>query len=291
MVAGDVDGIDVNSGCPKHFSIHAGMGAALLKTPDMLVAILAALINEVGTPYSVPISVKIRLLEPPSETVELVRRLCTTGVNGITVHCRTIPMRPRDPAIRDVLSSIASVCRASNVKIFANGDVDSRAHALQLCEEYGVDGCMIARAAETNMSVFRAEGALPWPEVAEEFLRTAMSVESHFTNTKFCLGHVIPGKSEFYTGVIQSRTYEQVCEVLGVAYEPLVGAKVEKVEKARSKAVKKAKALSDTVRAASGGAAPLKNGKKSSVRRVGTNSDVVASSIAESEKQQATAVV
>lgn len=29
----DVDGIDLNCGCPKHFSIHAGMGSALLKSP------------------------------------------------------------------------------------------------------------------------------------------------------------------------------------------------------------------------------------------------------------------
>lgn len=291
VVAGDVDGIDVNSGCPKHFSIHAGMGAALLKAPEKLVAILTALVNEVGTPYSVPISVKIRLLEPHSETVELVRRLCLTGISRLTVHCRTIPMRPREPAVRDVLTSIASVCRASGVKVFANGDVDSRAHALQLCEEYGVDGCMIARAAETNMSVFRAEGALPWREVAEEFLRTAVSVESHFTNTKFCLGHVIPGKSEYYSKVIRSRTYDQVFEVLGMVYEPPVGTEVEgKVEeKVGSNAVEKAKTLSDTVRAASGSAAPLKSGKKSSVR--GVASDAAVGPMVEREKQQATAVI
>lgn len=290
VVAGDVDGIDVNSGCPKHFSIHAGMGAALLKAPDKLIAILTALVNEIGIPYSVPISVKIRLLEPHSETVELVRRLCLTGISRLTVHCRTIPMRPREPAIRDVLASIASVCRASGVKVFANGDVDSRAHALRLCEEYGVDGCMIARAAETNMSVFRAEGALPWREVTEEFLRTAVSVESHFTNTKFCLGHVIPGKSEYYTKVIQSRTYEQVFEALGMVYEPLAGAEVRTVEeRVGSKAVEKAKTLSNTVRAASGGAAPLKSGKKGSVR--GVTSDAVVDPIAERKKQQATAVV
>lgn len=293
VVARDVDGIDVNSGCPKHFSIHAGMGAALLKAPDKLVAILTALVTEVGTPYSVPISVKIRLLEPHSETVELVRRLCTTGISRLTVHCRTIPMRPREPAVRDVLTSIASVCRASGVMVFANGDVDSRAHALQLCEEYGVDGCMIARAAEKNMSVFRPEGPLPWREVAEEFLRTAVSVESHFTNTKFCLGHVIPGKSEYYSKVIQSKTYEQVYGVLGMAYEPPagVGAEEEVKEKVGSKAVEKAKALSDTVRAASGSAVPLKGGKKSSVRGVNTTSDAATGSMVEREKQQATAVV
>jgi tRNA-dihydrouridine synthase 2 len=32
----DVAAFDVNCGCPKHFSVHAGMGAALMKTPDLL---------------------------------------------------------------------------------------------------------------------------------------------------------------------------------------------------------------------------------------------------------------
>jgi tRNA-dihydrouridine synthase 2 len=35
-VKNDVAAIDINCGCPKHFSVHAGMGAALLRTPDLL---------------------------------------------------------------------------------------------------------------------------------------------------------------------------------------------------------------------------------------------------------------
>lgn len=271
------------------------MGAALLKAPDRLIAILDALVAEVGVPLGVPISVKIRLLETAEETVRLVKRLCGTGISRVTVHCRTIPMRPREPAVREALVGIVEVCRESGVEIFANGDVDSRTHALELCREYGVDGCMIARAAESNMSVFRPEGALPWREVAEEFLKTAVGVKSHFTNTKFCLGHVIPGKSELYPKVSRSKTHEQICEVLGVAYEPPVAVEAEEVgkkgEKVGSKAVEKAK-VSDTVRAASGGAAPLKSGKKSSVRGVGAASDMAGTgSMTEREAQQATAVI
>lgn len=35
--ARDVASIDINMGCPKHFSLQAGMGAALLKTPEVAV--------------------------------------------------------------------------------------------------------------------------------------------------------------------------------------------------------------------------------------------------------------
>jgi len=85
LVAGDVAGIDLNCGCPKHFSIHAGMGAALLKDIPRLETILRALVEEVGKVYNIGISCKIRLLATDEETHDMVRRLCRTGIVGLTV--------------------------------------------------------------------------------------------------------------------------------------------------------------------------------------------------------------
>lgn len=189
-------------------------------------------------------------------------------------------MRPRDPADRTVLSEIADVCRAAGVEVIANGDVESRAHALELCKEYGVDGCMIARAAETNMSVFRPEGPLPWREMAEEFVKTALRVESHFSNTKFCLGRIIPGKDKLYQEVAKAKTHEQVCEALGLKYEPLVAE--EEKEKVGTKAVEKAKSGSETVRAA-GGAGGVRKGKKLAERGVGSTANAAAAAAIERE--------
>src|SRR5436190_11828896 len=59
LVAADVAGIDVNAGCPKPFSTSGGMGAALLRTPDTLCAILRALVEEIGKEFEIGISVKI----------------------------------------------------------------------------------------------------------------------------------------------------------------------------------------------------------------------------------------
>lgn len=36
----DVVGIDLNMGCPKHFSVHAGMGSALLDKPETVSDVL-----------------------------------------------------------------------------------------------------------------------------------------------------------------------------------------------------------------------------------------------------------
>lgn len=36
----DVIGIDINMGCPKHFSIHGNMGSMLLTVPDLAVKVI-----------------------------------------------------------------------------------------------------------------------------------------------------------------------------------------------------------------------------------------------------------
>ena len=217
LVASDVAGIDVNAGCPKPFSTSGGMGAALLQTPELLASILEALVEEVGKPFEIGISVKIRLLETPERTEALVRRLCRTGIVGLTVHCRTTPMRPRERAIRDQLRMIGSICREAGVACLMNGDVTNRDQALKLAEEYGVDGGMIATAAEANSSCFRSEaegGLLPWREVVTEYMKLALNVQNRWGNTKFLLSQLMPGKAEVAKRCQQAKNNRQVCETL-----------------------------------------------------------------------------
>ncbi len=219
LVAGDVAGIDVNAGCPKPFSTSGGMGAALLKTPDKLCAILEALVKNIVPEFEIGISVKIRILETADLTEALVRRLVATGITGLTVHCRTTPMRPRERAIRGQLRMVADVCREAGVACLMNGDVESKEEGLRLANEFGTDGAMIATAAEKNPSCFRPAtegGILPWREVVTEYVETAMDVRNRFGNTKYLLAQMIPGKEAAFKGVTQSKTYTDVCKALGL---------------------------------------------------------------------------
>lgn len=253
VVAKDVAGIGVNAGCPKHFSIHCGMGAALLQTPDILCEILTNLVKAVGpgTEFNIPISVKIRLLEPYEKTFGLVESLVRTGINHLTVHMRTTPMRPRDPAVSnpDIIRGIVKICRMAEarVHIAINGDIAHRAEAEKLSLDYDLDGCMIARAAETNPSCFSVtrenEQLKPWLEIAREYATTAMEVDNHFSNTKYVLGQVMDGKSELFRQVTGAKTYKDICTALGVELLPGLttgcevvntGQKTEAVEKAKS---------------------------------------------------------
>ncbi|OCT48824.1 tRNA-dihydrouridine(20) synthase [NAD(P)+] [Cladophialophora carrionii] len=219
LVAPYVCGIDVNAGCPKPFSTSGGMGAALLRTPELLCNILTALVTNVGTKHQIGISVKIRLLETPELTSELVNKLCKTGITGLTIHCRTTPMRPRERAIRDQLRMIGDICRSHGVACLMNGDVTSREQGLALAKEYGIDGAMIATAAEANSSVFRTKeqgGLLPWQQVVQDYTELAMSVENKFGNTKFLLSQLMPGRDVAYQPVQMSRSYAEAISVLGM---------------------------------------------------------------------------
>ena len=259
LVADDVAGIDVNAGCPKPFSTSGGMGAALLQEPERLAAILTALVKEVGEVYEIGISVKIRLLETPEKTEALVRKLCGTGITGLTVHCRTTPMRPRERAIRDQLRMIADICREEGVASLMNGDVQNRDEALQLAQAYGVDGSMIATAAEANSSCFRTQeegGLLPWKEVVTEYMRTALEVENKWGNTKFLLSQLMPGKAEVHKRVVGCHSYRQVCEVLEfddmVELAKDVDERLGLDEGKETKAMKKAKRRNISAQAAGG---------------------------------------
>jgi len=102
-----------------------------------------------------------------------------------------------------------------------NGDVETREQAEQLIAEYGVDGAMIATAAEANSSCFRrkADGGLaPWREVVEQYLKAALEVENRWGNTKYLLGHLVPGKLPIYREIVNTRSYSQACELLGLEY-------------------------------------------------------------------------
>ena len=248
LVAENVAGIDVNAGCPKPFSTTGGMGAALLQDPDRLASILRALVEEVGKVHEIGISVKIRLLETREKTEALVRKLCSTGITGLTIHCRTTPMRPRERAIRDQLRMIADVCREAGVACLMNGDVKNRDEALQLVQEYGVDGAMIATAAEANSSCFRTEaegGLLPWKDVVTEYVKIALEVDNKWGNTKFLLAQLMPGKSEAFRRVTGCQGYRQVCEVLDLHHLLNLAAQVDERlgidENKKTTAMKKAK--------------------------------------------------
>lgn len=261
LVAADVAGIDVNAGCPKPFSTSGGMGAALLQTPDTLVSILSALVENIVPEFEIGISVKIRLLETPELTEALVRKLVATGITGLTIHCRTTPMRPSERAIREQLKMIVNVCHEAGVACLMNGDVGNRDQAIQLMNEFGADGAMIATAAEKNPTCFRTQeegGIAPWREFVEEYIKNCLLTENRWGNTKYLLGNHIPGKDPVHRSMTGSKCYHDACKLLGLESLEQRAKEVDeklgiiKVPKEITKGVKKAKQKNKSGKAAGG---------------------------------------
>ncbi|SCU80228.1 LADA_0B05820g1_1 [Lachancea dasiensis] len=221
VVIKDVDGIDLNAGCPKHFSIHSGMGAALLKNPDVLCSILTSLVEQVGKPHRKPISVKIRLLEDEALTVDLVKRLCGTGISNLTVHCRTTPMRNRQAPIRDYIPAIFNVCQEHQVSLIINGAIQNRSHFLQVREQMGLSdkvGGMMADCAEANPTSF-SSSPLPWHGAVRAYLSIADRFDHSVNNSKYMLTRIVPGKSKFYQYFTRCKSMNEINHVVSLMSE------------------------------------------------------------------------
>jgi len=163
IVAGDVAAIDLNMGCPQHFSISGGMGAALLKKPDTAVDIVQSLRRSL--PSHVPVSCKIRLLGTERETITLMQQLEQAGASAITVHARRVPERPRDPARWDEVKNLVDCV---NIPVLANGDVWGKADAAKFLDTSGASGVLIARGAIGDPSL--AFSSSPYPSLSEQIM-------------------------------------------------------------------------------------------------------------------------
>ncbi|MFS7894055.1 putative tRNA-dihydrouridine(20) synthase (NAD(P)(+)) [Helianthus anomalus] len=183
LVCKDVAAIDINMGCPKAFSISGGMGAALLKKPDLIHDILTTLKRNL----CIPVTCKIRLLNSTHDTVELARRIEKTMVSAIAVHGRRVADRPRDPAN---WSEIASVVDALSIPVIANGDVFEYEDFDRIRAVTGASSVMVARGALWNASIFHPAGS-PVEDVKREYVRKSILWDHDIKSTKYTLKEMI----------------------------------------------------------------------------------------------------
>ncbi|KUF80559.1 tRNA-dihydrouridine(20) synthase [Phytophthora nicotianae] len=162
-VARDVAAVDINMGCPKHFSVQGGMGAALLRKPEVAC------------------------------DVDLAKRLEDAGAYAVGVHMRQIHERPHDKASWDRLAPVVS---ALSVPVLANGDVFTHDDIDKLRKISGASSFLVARGALANPSIFRKEGRLPIDEVVREYLKAAAETDNVFQNTKYNVMRMIPSSLE-----------------------------------------------------------------------------------------------
>ena len=139
--------IDINMGCPaKRVTAQGGNGAcgsALMREPDLALALMAAVVNAVD----VPVTLKTRLGwdDDTLNAPEIARRAEGCGIQMVTIHGRT---RCQFYKGRADWAAIAAVKSAVTIPVIANGDITDAASARQALAQSGADGVMIGRGAQ-----------------------------------------------------------------------------------------------------------------------------------------------
>lgn len=127
VVEKDVSAIDINMGCPKHYSVSRSMGAAHMSSPEAA----EDLIKMLRRNLSIPVSVKTRLVAQVdngrsvdvSKSHEWVEQLQRAGACAIAVHVRTPQEKACDHSHADAFPLLHQSMRRSNTPLIYNGDV------------------------------------------------------------------------------------------------------------------------------------------------------------------------
>jgi tRNA-dihydrouridine synthase 2 len=135
-------------------------------------------------------------------------------------------MRSSVKALWDRLGDIVELGRRRGVPVVCNGDGEGWANWEAIRAKTGVSSVMIARAAESNPSIFRPQGPVPTVEelVPNLFLPAVVYLKNHFSNTKFLLAQFKPSpppisqmkkheRQEYTQAVVTAKTIEDVLAV------------------------------------------------------------------------------
>ncbi|MGV6844785.1 MAG: tRNA dihydrouridine synthase DusB [Lutibacter sp.] len=146
------DIIDINFGCPVKKVVSKGAGAGILKDIDLMVKLTEAMVKQTN----LPITVKTRLgWDVDSiKIVEVAERLQDVGCKAISIHGRTRAQMYKGEADWHYIAEVKNNPRMF-IPVFGNGDVNTPERAMEMRDEYGLDGAMIGRASIGNPWFFK----------------------------------------------------------------------------------------------------------------------------------------
>ncbi len=159
-------GIDLNFGCPAKLVNQSKGGAVILKEPDLLQRIIAAV--RAAVPAELPVTAKIRLgWSDPSHCLEIADAAVQGGASELAVHGRTKEDGYRAEAIR--WSWIGRIRERLSIPVIANGEIWNHADGVRCRAETGCADLMLGRGALNvpNLAAVVQHNAapMPWPEV------------------------------------------------------------------------------------------------------------------------------
>lgn len=218
------DILDINMGCPVPKVVNNGEGSALMRHPELVGKIVAAVVGAIKK----PVTIKIRkgFDEAHVNAVEIAKIAEDAGAAAVTVHGRT---REQYYAGKADWEIIAKVKESVSVPVIGNGDVTDCISAEQMLRQTGCDGIMIGRAARGNPWIFRQVAAylengtmIPKPdreEMRETVLRHArlqLEYKGEYTGVREMRKHVswytagMPNSARLRQNVNMAESFEEL---------------------------------------------------------------------------------
>lgn len=143
------DLLDINMGCPVKKVVKTGAGAALLKDPPRIAAILEA----VRKATHLPLTVKMRAGWKTQciNVLEIAKIAEDSGIDAVIVHPRTA-----DQAFSGMAdwSLIERVKGRLKIPVIGNGDIKKGEDAVQMMRTTGCDAVMVGRGCLGNPWIF-----------------------------------------------------------------------------------------------------------------------------------------
>lgn len=158
-------GIDLNMGCPDSSATKSGSGAALIQNPELAAEMIAA-----AKSSGLPVSVKTRLGYSRTDEWSIwLEHILRQNIKNLTIHLRTKKEMSKVPAHFELIPAIKELRDkiAPQTLLTINGDINDRAHAMELIQQTGVDGAMIGRGIFANPFAFEQD---PTSHSREELL-------------------------------------------------------------------------------------------------------------------------
>ncbi len=146
------DIIDINFGCPVKKVVSKGAGAGILKDVCLMEKLTAEMVKRTN----LPVTVKTRLGwdHDSIKIVEVAERLQDVGIKSIAIHGRTRAQMYKGHADWKPIAEVKNNPRM-HIPVFGNGDVNTPERAVEMRDQYGLDGAMIGRATIGNPWFFK----------------------------------------------------------------------------------------------------------------------------------------
>ncbi|CAD2107396.1 tRNA-dihydrouridine synthase, putative [Plasmodium vinckei] len=187
----DVNGVDINLGCPQQIAKKGNYGAFLLHKHDEVVNLISDITNN----CNVPISCKIRKIDNDyQKTLNLCYDLQSRNVKMITVHGRT--KEEKGVNIKECDYEIIKIIKERlNIPIIANGSIENF-EDIEKCLNYTkTDAVMCAEIMLEKPSFFSNKN-INTIDLVNEYYDLFLKYE---TNTKYLKSHLFKMLYKYFT--------------------------------------------------------------------------------------------